>query len=303
MIYGIDYFGFVYVWYNRTALDMEKPDLKNRHGNRTNKRHPRLYIGAHYGPYTDGYVCSSRWMKSAYKNCPSSFMRHIVYWQRTPDRQSLKEMEKKWLDLILPEECGTRFYNLRRNAEGTGAKTPYWKKKVSASLKDHYADPANREIVRQNSLKMWDDPYHQEKIAEASKQSWADPEVRKTRTEGIQKARRTKAQRDHQGQLAAARWANTEYKTATSESLKQTWTPQYRDTMSGIRKAQWMEHRDIIVAKRKGTAAKGERHSQAKLTREQVQVIKDAPGTQKQIAVQFGISQAQVSNIKNGKSW
>jgi hypothetical protein len=79
-----------------------------------------LYVGSHYGSTRislrhGGYVCSSRWMKAAYKRRPSDFMRRIVYWQSTPDRKELLETEKRWLSLIPKGELGKRFYNLTRH--------------------------------------------------------------------------------------------------------------------------------------------------------------------------------------------
>lgn len=51
-------YGFVYIWYDR--------------------KHKRYYIGAHWGHENDGYVCSSSWMKKAYKNRPEDFKRKIL---------------------------------------------------------------------------------------------------------------------------------------------------------------------------------------------------------------------------------
>jgi hypothetical protein len=59
-----------------------------------------LYVGSHYGSTDDGYVCSSKWMKRAYKRRPSDFKRRIIYWQTTPDRKELLETEQRWLSLI-----------------------------------------------------------------------------------------------------------------------------------------------------------------------------------------------------------
>ena len=52
-----------------------------------------------------------------------------------------------------------------------------------------------------------------------------------------------------------------------------------------------------------GTGMQGIRHHQAKLTEDQVQEIRSAPGKQRDIAARFGISQAQVWNIKNDQQW
>ena len=49
--------------------------------------------------------------------------------------------------------------------------------------------------------------------------------------------------------------------------------------------------------------AKGEQHNQAKLTEEQVRLIRDMPGKQRSIAREFGVSQTTVWFIKSGKHW
>lgn len=45
------------------------------------------------------------------------------------------------------------------------------------------------------------------------------------------------------------------------------------------------------------------RATQAKLTLEQAQAIREAEGTQRDIAARFGVTQATVSAIKRGKTW
>lgn len=57
---------------------------------------------------------------------------------------------------------------------------------------------------------------------------------------------------------------------------------------------------DMVV---KSRHAKGERKRQAKLTNAQILQIRSAPGKQRDIAAEFGISQSRVSIIKSGKAW
>ena len=77
-----------------------------------------LYVGSHWGDPLDGYVCSSKYMKDAYKKRSSDFMRRIVYWQITPNRKELLEVEQRWLALIPDDQLGERFYNLRNKISG-----------------------------------------------------------------------------------------------------------------------------------------------------------------------------------------
>lgn len=48
--------------------------------------------------------------------------------------------------------------------------------------------------------------------------------------------------------------------------------------------------------------ARGERHPYAKLTDAQVQLVREATGTQRQIAAQFGVTQGRVSAIRSGNA-
>lgn len=97
-IYGKDYFGFVYIWF----------DMKKK----------RFYIGSHMGPIDDGYICSSNWMRNAYTKRPETFRRRIVYLHPTEERNGLLKEETRWLQMIKPEELRKRYYNKVRHSFG-----------------------------------------------------------------------------------------------------------------------------------------------------------------------------------------
>lgn len=84
--------GFVYIWYDR--------------------KHKRFYIGCHWGKETDGYICSSPWMKQAHKRRPEDFKRRIIKRVYT-SRQDLFLEENRWLQMIKPSEMKSKYYNLR----------------------------------------------------------------------------------------------------------------------------------------------------------------------------------------------
>lgn len=86
--------GFVYIWRDR--------------------KHNRYYVGCHWGFEDDGYVCSSNWMRDAYKRRPEDFKRRILT-RNIPDRISLYEEEMRYFNMIKPEELRIRYYNLRIN--------------------------------------------------------------------------------------------------------------------------------------------------------------------------------------------
>lgn len=54
---------------------------------------------------------------------------------------------------------------------------------------------------------------------------------------------------------------------------------------------------------RKGRSAKGERHSQSKLTERDVLAIRADARTQRIVAAEYGIDRVTVSDIRRGKSW
>lgn len=90
-------YGFVYLWYD--------------------KKHKRFYIGCRWGTETDGYICSSPWMKKGYKRRPEDFRRRILSRVYT-NKQDLLEEEYRWLSKIKKEELGERYYNLHNHHFG-----------------------------------------------------------------------------------------------------------------------------------------------------------------------------------------
>jgi hypothetical protein len=120
-------YGFVYIWFDR--------------------KHKRYYIGCHWGNVTDGYICSSSNMKSAYKRRPEDFKRKIIK-KIYSSKKDLLEEEFKWLSKIKPEELGNRYYNLHNHHYShwstCEASTLSLKQKLSASAKKNAQDPAYR---------------------------------------------------------------------------------------------------------------------------------------------------------------
>jgi hypothetical protein len=120
-------FGFVYIWRDR--------------------KHNRFYIGSHWGPEDDGYICSSSWMKLSYKKRPQDFKRRILERFDDISYRGLLEREDKWLALISDEQLGIRYYNYHKNAIHWVSSTPQelitekmrkteeWKRKISEGNK------------------------------------------------------------------------------------------------------------------------------------------------------------------------
>lgn len=90
-------YGFVYVW--------------------RDKKRNRYYIGCHWGREDDGYICSSKWMRDAYRYRPEDFKRRVtarVY----SNRNDLLVEEHRWLSMIKDEEIGKRYYNATKHHNG-----------------------------------------------------------------------------------------------------------------------------------------------------------------------------------------
>jgi hypothetical protein len=106
--------GFIYIWYD--------------------KKHKRYYVGCHWGTEDDGYICSSSWMKQAYKHRPQDFKRRII--QRNILRENLLQEEFKWLSLIKDEELKVRYYNLSKKHFGHWSNNPQTRKSVGQKISE-----------------------------------------------------------------------------------------------------------------------------------------------------------------------
>jgi len=120
-------YGFVYIWRDR--------------------KHNRYYVGSHWGSKEDGYICSSDWMKKAFKRRPQDFKRRIL--ERVENnRGDLLATEYKWLSLIKDGELGKRYYNLTNHLNGHWTtdeeKRLTVREKLSAAQKRNFEDPEYR---------------------------------------------------------------------------------------------------------------------------------------------------------------
>ena len=84
-------YGFVYIWYDR--------------------KHKRYYIGCHWGKEDDSYICSSNWMRDAYKRRPEDFKRRVLK-TNLPTINDMFLEEYNYLSKIKLEELGKKYYNL-----------------------------------------------------------------------------------------------------------------------------------------------------------------------------------------------
>jgi hypothetical protein len=90
----VEKYGFVYIWRDR--------------------KHKRYYIGCHWGTVDDGYICSSKWMRDAYRRRPHDFKRRILKRIYT-NRQDTFLEEDYYLKMIQYNEIGIKYYNYLNN--------------------------------------------------------------------------------------------------------------------------------------------------------------------------------------------
>ena len=121
-------YGFVYIWFDR--------------------KHKRYYVGCHWGTIDDGYICSSPWMRQAYKHRPKDFKRKILK-SNIDNRAAMFLEEQRYFDMIKPEEIKIRYYNLniKNNKHWSidEQKTKSLKQKISDTAKRNAQDPVYRE--------------------------------------------------------------------------------------------------------------------------------------------------------------
>jgi len=178
-------YGFVYLWYDR--------------------KHKRYYIGCHWGNENDGYICSSSWMKKAYKNRMKDFKRRILK-TNIRHRPDMYIEEQRWLNMIKKEEikplnAKPRYYNLNTHVGNLWHQYDKHVKtigqKISEAKKGVKNGPMSEERRRNIS--------EAKKKALIARGGFSDEHRQKLR----------------EAKLGTSR--SSEAKKKTSESLKQTW--------------------------------------------------------------------------------
>ena len=138
-------YGFVYIWFDR--------------------KHKRYYVGCHWGKINDGYICSSNWMRDAYKRRPNDFKRRILKSNISDIKQMFNE-EANFLTLIKNEELGKKYYNLHnvnKNHWSTNENTkrsvgekisasPNRSANISKALTGKFLSEETKEKIRQANL-------------------------------------------------------------------------------------------------------------------------------------------------------
>lgn len=185
-------YGFVYIWYDR--------------------KHKRYYIGSHWGTTDDGYICSSRWMRKAFRRREQDFRRRII--AIVHSRADLLKEEERWLQMIKENEVGSRYYNLQRTTHHWHSNPDKMKsigEKISKALTgrkrpDISIALTGRKITRKSPKPFSDE--HKKNLSEAGKGRAFDTETRnkiskanigKKRSDDIRDQRRELNKQIHTG--------------------------------------------------------------------------------------------------------
>jgi hypothetical protein len=153
--------GFIYIWFDR--------------------KRKMYYIGCHWGTVDDGYICSSKWMRDAYRYRPHDFKKRII--KKGIKRKELLSEEYKWLQLIKQEDIGTRYYNLHTKHFGHWSTVESFnftvRQKLSEASKKLHQDPVYKKKFFEGRKNM--PPQTQEQIDKRSKANTGKKRTQETK--------------------------------------------------------------------------------------------------------------------------
>jgi hypothetical protein len=206
-------YGFIYIWFDR--------------------KHTRYYIGSHWGTEHDGYICSSRMMRQAYKRRPEDFKRRVIKKIFSICKDLLIE-EERWLAMVDPNKTmprntsiesriNVRYYNIK-----LGTQNQWWSdidsrltvgEKISAAKKGKSTGPCSSEKAKA--------------ISEAKKKKFAQQggmsDEHKASLRGIKKKSHTDEWKQQNSERMKEQWnLNTARRQAISEASKKRWE-EYRN--------------------------------------------------------------------------
>lgn len=198
-------YGFVYIWRDR--------------------KHKRYYVGCHWGHEDDGYICSSPWMKQAYKHRPDDFKRRILK-RVYSTRLDLLAEENRFLSMIKPEEIKVRYYNLQAHQFGHWSMYPDKVKTISEKISYKTKEAMSRPEVRRaylKGMKTRNNIQSEEwlgKRSVAMKEVWKNPEYKKLLSETAKLRLSTPTSKAARTKMMKTIWTNSEYKKMHSDRMK-----------------------------------------------------------------------------------
>jgi hypothetical protein len=223
--------GFVYIW-----LDSGKSKKQDNYR--------KFYIGCHWGSENDRYICSSNWMRDAYKRRPQDFKRRIL--ARVSSKEELFKKEHYFLQMIKPEEIRNRYYNLHREeqkyfgysnkglkhgpcSEETKEKIRVATKGVKKTYTEESYQRLKDTLTGRKHTQEWKDAN-----SKRMKAQWDSGERQGSKCSDETKAKMSAAQAGRQHYIPTE-----ESRKAQSETRKALWSdPAYREKMTAIRKAR-----------------------------------------------------------------
>lgn len=147
-------FGFIYLWY----------DCK----------HKKFYVGRHWGTEDDGYICSSKTMREAYRRRPDDFKRRII--SKVHDKDDLINEEQRWLNMIKPCELIVRYYNKTKRATTPSTKgythTEETRKKISESNRGKVVSEETKQRLSIIAKKQFSEPEQRKHLSNKVKENW-----------------------------------------------------------------------------------------------------------------------------------
>lgn len=188
----IEKYGFVYLWFDR--------------------KHKRYYVGCHWGNINDGYVCSSNWMRDAYKRRPQDFKRRIIV-SNICDRKEMFEIEFKYLSMIKENELSKRYYNLSKKHTNHWIITPNRLKTTRERISQNTKTAMQRPEVREKyleGLKTRDNKASDPKVSEKKRNSMIKTMAEKFPVEERYNPPKFNSQeyKDNMVQSISNRWSN-----------------------------------------------------------------------------------------------
>jgi hypothetical protein len=196
-------YGFVYIWFDR--------------------KHKRYYIGSHWGTEDDGYICSSRWMRKAYKRRPEDFKRKIISKVFT-DRKELLNKEFEWLSLIEDTELKSKYYNVTKHKNGHWMAEDYEKdvrKRISQNTKEAMQRPDIREKYLKG-LKTRDCRSSDIEVREKRRQSMINTMAEKFPEENRWKKLSPEGRTQYYSDKAKKIWSNPRHKENVGAKISQS---------------------------------------------------------------------------------
>lgn len=222
-------YGFVYIWYD--------------------KKKKMYYIGCHWGDVDDGYICSSNWMRKAYRRRPQDFRRRIL--KTNLSREQMYVEEQKCFDMIKIEEIKKKYYNLSLSSKKPWHMTESSNKsvgqKISEAKKGKSNGPCSKEtkekISNANSGRVFSEE-HKEKLRQAKLGRKHTEEWKKQNSERmkVQWSDGTRKRAEHKKPMT-----REEQNKLSSQQLKNRWSdPVWAANQKAKLKQAWVKRKENI---------------------------------------------------------